>query len=530
MTVKKLRRRPLTIREILAWADAYREATGKWPTRGSGPIIGAHGEKWSQVDAALHQGLRGLPSGTSLAQLLAEQRGARNSTSIEPLTEQTILEWADAHQQRTGEWPTAKSGTIPGSGGENWRAIDMALRAGARTLPDGSSLARLLAQRRGVRNRKALPRLTVEGILAWADAHHKRGGEWPGNKSGPIAEAPGETWMAADMALRKGLRGLLGGSSLAMLLAEHRNVRNVWTLPDLSIERVLAWADAWYARIGKWPGMESGEIPEAPGETWAAINHALIRGSRGLAGGCSLTQWLEVMRGARNRANLPKLDRKTVLAWADAYYERTRQWPTPTSGPIPEAPDETWLAVEVALKHGKRGFRGGSSLARFLARHRGKRNVQDLPPLSKKKILAWADAHYQRTGRWPNRNSGEVVGAAGENWNRIDHALYAGNRGLPGGSSLRRLLVKKRGLRDLLALPPLTEEQIMRWAELHRQRTGRLPKYKDGPVVDAPGETWAGVDTVLRHGKRTLPGGSSLAKLLAKGEQAFRSEDHRAGC
>lgn len=62
MKVKKLRRRPLTLREILSWADAYREATGKWPTRNGGPIIGAHGEKWSQVDAALHQGLRGLPS------------------------------------------------------------------------------------------------------------------------------------------------------------------------------------------------------------------------------------------------------------------------------------------------------------------------------------------------------------------------------------------------------------------------------------------------------------------------------------
>jgi hypothetical protein len=28
------------------------------------------------------------------------------------------------------------------------------------------------------------------------------------------------------------------------------------------------------------------------------------------------------------------------------------------------------------------------------------------------------------------------------------------------------------------------------------------------------GQSWAGIDSALRYGKRTLPGGSSLAKLL----------------
>jgi hypothetical protein len=31
---------------------------------------------------------------------------------------------------------------------------------------------------------------------------------------------------------------------------------------------------------------------------------------------------------------------------------------------------------------------------------------------------------------------------------------------------------------------------------------------------DAPGETWAGIDSALRTARRGLPGGSSLAKLL----------------
>ena len=54
----------------------------------------------------------------------------------------------------------------------------------------------------------------------------------------------------------------------------------------------------------------------------------------------------------------------------------------------------------------------------------------------------------------------------------------------------------------------------MRWAKRHCERTGSWPRYKSGPVADASGETWAGVDSALRYGKRGLTGRSSLAKLL----------------
>src|SRR5262245_35930304 len=50
-------------------------------------------------------------------------------------------------------------------------ACDAALRLGLRGLPGGSSLARLLAARRGVRNHLDLPPLTVTKVLAWADRY-----------------------------------------------------------------------------------------------------------------------------------------------------------------------------------------------------------------------------------------------------------------------------------------------------------------------------------------------------------------------
>jgi hypothetical protein len=225
---------------------------------------------------------------------------------------------------------------------------------------------------------------------------------------------------------------------------------------------------------------------------------------------------LAIERGVRNKVNLPRLSRQQTLAWADVFHRRTGEWPTRDSGVIPECPGETWLTVDDALRKGRRGLRGQSSLAQHLERRRGRRNVKALPPLTQKKILTWADAHHERTGDWPNVNSGAVVDAPGERWDALDAALRQGHRGLAGGSSLLRLLVKKRGVRDPLHLPPLTVEQVLQWADLHFQRSGQWPKYDGGAIVDAPGETWAAVDSALRYGKRGLSGESSLAKLLAE--------------
>jgi hypothetical protein len=64
----------------------------------------------------------------------------------------------------------------------------------------------------------------VLAVVAWADAHHTRTGDWPKHKSGPIPEAPGEKWQGVENALRLGLRGLPGGSSLYRLLARERGI------------------------------------------------------------------------------------------------------------------------------------------------------------------------------------------------------------------------------------------------------------------------------------------------------------------
>ena len=66
-------------------------------------------------------------------------------------------------------------------------------------------------------------------------------------------------------------------------------------------------------------------------------------------------------------------------------------------------------------------------------------------------------------------------------------------------------------------LPPLTEEQILAWADAYLKRHKYWPSLDSGPLEEAPGETWGGISKALRMARRTLPkrrGGSSLAKLL----------------
>ncbi len=283
-----------------------------------------------------------------------------------------ILRWADEFHRRWGRWPIRDSGIIPGTDRTTWNAVHVALRKGGRGLPKGWSLAQLLAERRGVRNHMRLPPLTVKQLLRWADAHRARSGQWPEVLSGPIPESPGDTWQAINSALTEGSRSLPGGSSLARLLAQERDYRNSRDLPALTAGQVLSWVDAHQARTGRWPLSTSGPIPGAPcGETWATVNEALVHGIRGLAGYGSLARLLQSRRGVPNRKDRPKLTVPQILAWADAHYRRTGDWPRHISGPIADAPGETWGAVDTALQSGLRGLPGGSSLYRVLVRHRG---------------------------------------------------------------------------------------------------------------------------------------------------------------
>src|SRR5262249_29081958 len=107
VTHRRKRYRPykslLTIKQILAWADAYHRRHGEWPYSAAGRIPGTISETWAGVAGALMSASRGLTRKTTLPRLLAEERGVywRRRT----LTVDAVFKWAKAHHRRTGRWP-----------------------------------------------------------------------------------------------------------------------------------------------------------------------------------------------------------------------------------------------------------------------------------------------------------------------------------------------------------------------------------------------------------------------------------------
>lgn len=75
--------------------------------------------------------------------------------------------------------------------------------------------------------------------------------------------------------------------------------------PDWTIEMILALADAYYARHGRWPDRYSGRVSETSSDTWVGIDIALRRGNRNLPGGSSLAKLLWEYRGVRTSSMLP---------------------------------------------------------------------------------------------------------------------------------------------------------------------------------------------------------------------------------
>ena len=166
------------------------------------------------------------------------------------------------HTARTGRWPTCSSGPCLEAPGEHWGSLMSAVHEGQRGLPGGSTFAQLLVKHRGHRSKGHAPRLSIPQILDWALAFQTRHGEWPTSHSGPVAEAPGETWSGIQSALGRGRRGLPGGSTLARLRdssAAHaprrriRRARNLWIILKL-VSRCPSRPSRW-----KRQGVESAQ-------------------------------------------------------------------------------------------------------------------------------------------------------------------------------------------------------------------------------------------------------------------------------
>lgn len=312
----------------------------------------------------------------------------------------------------------------------------------------GRSMSR--SQRSPPVNRK--PRLTIAQVLTWADEHYRRTGEWPRHTSGSVRGTGDETWGGINDALYRGTRGFRGGSTLARELYRLRGRRTPRNVPPLDEAEIFRWAQEYFRRVGRWPAGSDRAAEAAPGETWGAVDLALQRGTRGLPGGSSLPRLLAVKGGKRNPAQLPRLSVARILKWADSFHRAHGHWPGHKSGPVTESPQETWCAIDKALRAGRRGLPGGTSLSKILNQHRGAhgggsrlpRKIPESDRLSIHQISAWGRDHKAKTGCFPNRDSGPISGTDGLTRFIVDCALKRGSRGLPGGSSLAQMFGDRR--------------------------------------------------------------------------------------
>jgi superfamily II DNA or RNA helicase len=493
--------------DILAWADAHLVANGRWPTQTSGAIEGTD-ETWAMVNSALTNGLRGLSGGSSLARLLRERRGGSAQPERPPLTVHQILQWVDAYHAAHGKWPTTSSGEIHGTS-ENWTAIDAALHNGYRGLPGGSRIASLLLEHRGVGSRTPRPTLTRELIIAWADSYLAEHGDWPTVESGAVS-GTGYSWRAIESGLRRGVQGLTGSRTLARLLNEERGRVLRGNKPALTHQQILVWADAYYARHGKWPTQTSGPV-DGTDETWNGVCAAMFLGNRGLPEKQTLPMLLKEARGHRLQSDKPRLSDEQLMAWIDEFKAKHGSWPTSKSGAI-DGTEDTWASINSALRSGCRGLSGDTSLTQFLKRHRGHVPQHEKDSLTVEGILQWADAHRSLTGKWPNRTSGSIPGTS-ETWSTVNSALMSGGRGLPGAGSLAALLHEHRDFVARTRKPPLTVAQILQWADVFFAEHGKWPS-QDGGGIAGTDENWSRINSALAAGSRGLPSGQTLPSLL----------------
>lgn len=317
---------------------------------------------------------------------------------IPPLTVPQILKWADEHKRRTGRCPCTRHGRVPEKNGIKWETVNDALRRGQRGLPGGITLWRLLKKHRGAQyyNRRR-DDLDIDEIRRWALEHHRRTGLWPQSNMTKVAPSQDVAWTTVDAMLAKGGDHLPGGDSLTNFIRREFGLWSARGNMPLTIPLILKWADEHKKRAGKWPIVMSGRVPGRPEtETWAAINEALKWGRRGLPGGSSVAKLLTEHRGASYKPTVARLSEPQIVAWAKAHHRKTGSWPTAKSGRC-EPARMSWALIDRALRRGEQGLRGGSSLSKALRKVR----TRSQPSARVKRKPTLPPRRQQRASRRP---------------------------------------------------------------------------------------------------------------------------------
>lgn len=245
-------------------------------------------------------------------------------------TEQKIVEWMKLFYEHEEECSPDREGKYPSNGdhtvwerdsegnwvevkGENWHStIEPALRDGGRALPGGSSIHKL-KKKYGLTQKL----LAKETIRDWCQLFYERAKQtrgrgkcptvldkivWERDSEGIWVQVKGERWDKINGALRKGFRGLPGGSSLNELMEEYSITDN------FTEEEIVKYFRLFYEktkedsddRIGRYPNNgdpivwdrdKDGNWIVVQDESFSGtIESALRNARRGMPGGSSIAK------------------------------------------------------------------------------------------------------------------------------------------------------------------------------------------------------------------------------------------------
>lgn len=377
--------------------------------------------------------------------------------------------------------------------------------------------------------KRAIPRLTVEEIQLAALKHLCQTGSLPSSASRePAPSIPGCTWHSINNAAFYGLRGL-PQSSLSAILAPLRIITE---------EELRSAALEYFQHTGRFPSAGSqGTVSGLPSETWRTMAHAMSSGRCLNSSAQGISEFMRPLRKQHNAPaqgvppgtlRKPLLNEDSVRAAARDFFRLHGRLPTHHSRePIPSLPNETWPGINFAGQNGSRGLSEGRTVSKILAPLRAELGID--PPLSEAGIVAAAQEFHRLNGRLPNSgdSSQRPPGLPRDTWCILNHALSRGLRGLPGGTTLAKLLAP---LRKELAPTgvQLTEEIIHAAAREYHRTHGRLPtNLSQEDLSGLSGITWLNVEYAARAGSRGLPGGSSLSRMLAPLRAELKSNTPR---
>ena len=305
-----------------------------------------------------------------------------------------ILAWVEIYRkQNDGKFPSQGSGPVLDEQGQDigdaWKAIDRAFWRGHRGLKDsGSNSLSEFLDRQYPSDRSCKEDLTEEKLLRWVEIYRKQNeGKFPSQGSGSVldeqGQGVGETWVAIDLAFRKGLRGLkdIGNSSLKEFLDKHFPDERT-KKRDLTEEKILEWVGIYRKQnYGNFPLKYSGPVLDDQGreigETWVAIDGCFRLGLRGLkaSGVSSLKEFLD-NKFPDDRIIKEKLTEEKVLEWVGIYRKQNdSNFPSYFSGPVlderGEDIGENWGAINTAFMQCLRGLKDSKyrSLSQFLDAH-----------------------------------------------------------------------------------------------------------------------------------------------------------------